>query len=235
MVYIVQGRLLFLQVPSLGRPFEAIFCLFFCSISSDSWIGTTTLSCPLALAVQHALDIINPFPLLRRTPLGRKTRRHRHLVRALPPQLVEPPPLLQVGDAPLLEVLDPLSGAVAVEVPGLFVAKGGGPLLGVGGPVEGVVDALGVEAGEVGVAGGPADLALCAGGDGVTGADSVCAGVLGCEGPDHCSCLSLVSFSLSLIVLSWTGSVSGAGGVDGSQQSRDWSVCTLRALGLICG
>lgn len=133
------------------------------------------------LPLQQILDILLPLALLPRAPLGRKARGDSHLGGALFPQLVEAALLLQVGDAPLLEILDPGDGAVALKLLALrWAGLGRGA-----GILGGVDDVVGVEAAEVGVAGRPAEGALGAVGDGGAGADGVAAGVGG-EWPDHC-------------------------------------------------
>lgn len=149
------------------------------------FLGSNSAFSPPLLLVQHILDILDTLALLADATLGGKARGDGHLLGALGPELVEPPPLLDVGDAPLLEVLYPGGGAVPLKV----VALGGaGPPGGRGVP-GGVDDAVGVEAGKVGVAGGPAGLALLAVGDGGAGADGVAAGVAR-EGPEaHCVCV----------------------------------------------
>lgn len=124
------------------------------------------------LLVQHVLNVLLARALGPRAALGRKRGGDLHLVRALLPQLLESSLLLDVGDAPLLEVLDPGGGAVALKGVGLA----GTGALGGGGVLVRVEDVVGVEAGEVGVAGGPAEGAFVAVGDGVAGADGVGAG-----------------------------------------------------------
>lgn len=98
-------------------------------------------------------------------------------------ELLEASLLLDVGDAPLLKVLDPGGGAVLFELGGLGRAGLAG--CGNAGLLGGVDYVVGIEAVEVGVAGGPADLALVAGWDGVAGADGVGAGFGGEWPPAH--------------------------------------------------
>lgn len=138
------------------------------------------------LGLQHALYILNALaPLLVDPTFGRKGSGDGHFRGALAAQLLQSTLLLQVGNAPLLEVLDPLAGAVLVELLGLGAA---GDAVGLVWVLEGVVDAVGVEAAEVGVAGGPADLALGAVGDGCAGANGVAAWVRGAEWPHAHGC-----------------------------------------------
>lgn len=126
---------------------------------------------PHLFPLQHILDILLPLALGPGTPIWRKRRRHLHLLRALLPQLLQPPLLLDIRHPPLLEVLDPGGCAVALEV----VALAGTRAPRRGGVLVGVEDVVGVEAGKVCVAGGPADRALLARGYGRAGADLVAA------------------------------------------------------------
>lgn len=128
---------------------------------------------PPLLPVQHILDILDTLALLTNATLGSKARSNSHLLRTLSPQLIEPPLLLNVGDAPLLKVLYPSRRAVPLKV----IVLGGAGLLCGRGILGGVDDVVCIEAGKVGVAGGPAGLALLAVGDGGAGADGVAAGV----------------------------------------------------------
>lgn len=95
-------------------------------------------------------------------------------------ELLEASLLLNIGNSPLLEVFDPSGGAVLFELGRLGSA--GLASCGHAGLLGGVDYIVGIETGEVSIAGGPADLALVAGWDGVAGADGVSTG-LGGEWP----------------------------------------------------
>lgn len=145
-----------------------------------SWFVVTFFGLPPLLPLQQILDLVLAFALFSSTTLGGKGRCDGHLLRALSSQLVETSPLVDVGNAPLLKVLDPSRGAVTLEI-----GRGlGAGLLGSAGVLVGVDDVVGVQAVEVGVARGPAHGALLAIGDRGAGADGVAARVGG-EGP-HC-------------------------------------------------
>lgn len=137
-------------------------------------------------------------------------------------KLVEALALLDVGDPPLLEVLDPGSGAVALKVGRLLRTDAGGGCWVLGG-VEYVVR---VEAGEVGIAGGPADGSFLASGDGGAAADSVGAGVTAGERePAHDKWMILVVIEIWLPDLQFArlwfeGSFSAGGGAVGELFDR---------------
>src|SRR6478609_946753 len=91
------------------------FCEAF-SVSVVSFIHHLVPPIPLLLLVQHGLNIAHTLALLPSTTLWRKTRRNRHLLCTLCPQLIQASLLLDIRNPPLLEVLDPSSCTVPLKI-----------------------------------------------------------------------------------------------------------------------
>lgn len=142
-----------------------------------------SLRLPRLSLLEHILNIILTLSLLTGAALWRKAGRDGHFDSALLLQLFETSLLLDISYTPLLKVFHPRSGAVLFEFGRLggagFARRRDARLLGC------VNDVVGVQAGKVGVAGGPADLTLVAGGNGFAGTDGVPAGFAGKWPPAH--------------------------------------------------
>ena len=133
----------------------------------------------LSFFLQPLLNVVPPAPCSGCPEIDWPAAHgHLQLFGAFLPQLLEAPLLLYIRHPPLLKVLYPRRGAVPLKV-GILLRTG---LEGLGGVLVGIDDVVGVQAGEVGVAGGPADGALFSVGDGGAGADGVGASIR-LEGP----------------------------------------------------